>query len=105
MPTARRIATPTKSASTAIRAPRVVVPVSKAGRSTLSVAQPSTQASATVSAPKSRLPAVESEKISGWRRIATPNTRKPSPSVDPARGSVRVSGAGEATAVVTRLQP
>ena len=78
---------------------------SNAGSSTWSVAQPSTHASATVSAPKSRLPAVESEKISGWRRIATPSTRKPSRSVDPAAGSVRLSGAETGTAVVTRLQP
>ena len=57
--------------------PVVVVPVSKAGSSTWSVDQPSTQASATVSAPNRTLPSVESVKTHGSRRMATPSTRKP----------------------------
>ena len=71
MPTARRIATPRNSASTAQSRPLSISPVSNAGSTTWSVDQPSTQASATVSAPKSTLPSVESAKIHGSRRIAT----------------------------------
>ncbi len=58
-----------------------MTPVSKAGSTTWSVDQPSTQASATVSAPKSTLPSVERVKIHGSRRIATPRTANPSRSV------------------------
>ena len=61
-----------------IRRPAVVAPSSKAGSSTLSVDQPSTHASATVSAPKSTLPSVERAKIHGSRLMATPRTRNPS---------------------------
>ena len=82
MPTARRIATPTKRARIATRPPVVVAPVSKAGSTTWSVAQPSTQASATVRAPKSTLPSVETVKTHGSRRIATPSTRNPPMRVD-----------------------
>ena len=78
MPTARRIATPTNSASTAQSIAGADLAVSKAGSTTLSVDQPSTQASATVSAPKSRLPRVERAKIQGSRWIATPSTANPS---------------------------
>ena len=60
-------------------------PSSKAGSTTWSVDQPSTQASATVSAPKSRLPSVESAKIHGSRRIATASTPNPARVVDPCR--------------------
>ncbi len=58
-----------------------MTPSSKAGSTTWSVDQPSTQASATVSAPNSTLPRVERVKIHGSRRIATPRTRNPSRSV------------------------
>ncbi len=56
-------------------------PSSKAGSTTWSVDQPSTQASATVSAPNSTLPSVERVKIHGSRRMATPRTANPSRSV------------------------
>ena len=82
MPTARRIATPRNSAKIATRPLVVVVPVSKAGSTTLSVDQPSTQASATVRAPNSTLPSVERVKTQGSRRMATPSTRKPSIKVE-----------------------
>ena len=77
MPTARRMATPRNSAKIAISPPVVVAPLSKAGSTTLSVDQPSTHASATVSAPKSRLPSVESVKTQGSWRMATPSTWNP----------------------------
>ncbi len=51
MPSARASATPMNRAPTAHRSPASSVPVSKAGVITSSVAQPSTHASATVSAP------------------------------------------------------
>src|SRR3954449_10746910 len=78
IPTARSRATPTNSARTATRPPAGTSPLSKAGSTTWSVAQPRTQASATVSAPNSRLPSVDNVKIHGSRRIATPRTAKPS---------------------------
>ena len=56
MPTARRIATPRKSPRTAQSRPAPISPVSKAGITTWSVDQPSTQASATVSTANSTLP-------------------------------------------------
>ena len=56
MPTARRIATPRKSAEDRPEQAGADLAVSNAGSTTWSVAQPSTQASATVSAPKSTLP-------------------------------------------------
>ena len=92
MPTARRIATPRNSARMATSPPVVVVPVSKAGSSTWSVAQPSTQASATVSAPKSTLPSVESVKTQGSRRMATPRTRNPASRVESVWASARLTG-------------
>ena len=52
--------------------------MAKAGSSTWSVAHPSNQASATVSAPNSTLPRVEAAKIHGSRRIATARTPNPS---------------------------
>src|SRR4051794_10618205 len=78
MPTARSSATPTKSPRMASSPPGRTSPSWKAGSTTWSVDQPSTQASATVSAPKSRLPRVERVKINGSRRMATPRTAKPS---------------------------
>ena len=48
-----------------------------AGSTTWSVAQPSTQASATVSAPKRRLPRWRGRRCRGSRLIATPSTAKP----------------------------
>ncbi len=78
MPTARRIATPMNSAKMVTRPLVVVVPDSKAGSTTLSVDQPSTQASATVRAPNRTLPSVERVKTQGSRRMATPSTRNPS---------------------------
>ncbi len=77
MPTARRIATATNSARIVSSPPGRMSPSSKAGSTTWSVDQPSTQASATVSAPNSTLPSVERVKIHGSRRIATPRTREP----------------------------
>ena len=71
IPTARRSATPRNSASTATSRLLSISPSLKAGSSTWSVDQPSTQASATVRAPKSRLPTVESVKIQGSRLMAT----------------------------------
>ena len=65
MPTARRIATPMNSAEDRPEQAGVDLAVAKAGSTTWSVDQPSTQASATVSAPKSRLPMVERVKIHG----------------------------------------
>src|SRR3954470_3355637 len=84
IPTARSRATPTNSARIATRPPAGTSPLSKAGSTTCSVAQPSTQASATVRAPNSRLPSVDNVKIHGSRRIATPMTAKPSRSVPSA---------------------
>src|SRR5689334_16354732 len=81
MPTARRMATPRKSATIVTRPPGRTSPSWNAGSTTWSVDQPSTQASATVSAPNSTLPRVERVKIHGSRRMATPRTRKPSRSV------------------------
>src|SRR3954447_17725440 len=78
IPTARSSATPTNRARIATSPPAGTTPSSKAGSTTCSVAQPSTHASATVRAPKSRLPSVDSVKIHGSRRIATPMTAKPS---------------------------
>ncbi len=78
MPTARRIATPTNRARTAQSMDESTSPVSKAGSTTWSVDQPSTQASATVRAPNSRLPRVERAKIHGSRLIATQMTANPS---------------------------
>ena len=77
MPTARRMATPRKRPSTAHSSPSPISPFSNAGRTTWSVDQPSTQASATVRAPKSRLPSVETVKIHGSRLIATRRTANP----------------------------
>src|SRR3954452_2774035 len=81
MPTARRIATPTNSARMVSSPPTSTTPSSKAGSTTWSVDQPRTHASATVSAPNRRLPSVESVKIHGSRRVATPSTAKPSRNV------------------------
>ena len=67
-----------------------MTPVSKAGRTTLSADQPSTQASATVSAPKTSDPSVEIANIRGSRRIATPSTPKPVPE----GAAAGISGAG-----------
>ncbi len=106
MPTARRIATPRNSAITATAIPADVSPVRNAGRTAWSVAQPRTHASATVSAPNSRLPRVESVKIHGSCRIATPSTRNPSRIVD-RRSSASVStsiSAGAVGVVLTRTQ-
>ena len=83
MPTARRTATPRNSASTATRPPQPYSPVLNAGSTTWSVDQPSTQASATVSAPNSSDPSVDRVNTHGSRRIATPSTPKPSRSVLP----------------------
>ena len=82
MPTARRIETPTKKATTATSTPGPMVPSRNAGTIAWSVAHPSTQASATVSAPKSTLPSVDRVKIHFSRRIATPSTRNPSRNVE-----------------------
>jgi hypothetical protein len=59
MPTARRIATPTKRPSTAHSRLGEISPSRNAGSTACSVDQPSTHASATVSAPKSTLPRVD----------------------------------------------
>src|SRR3546814_4206705 len=82
IPTARRMATPTKSPRTAHRIEASISPVSKAGMIACSVDHPSTQASATVSAPNRMLPRVEAANTHGSLRIATPRTRKPSRIVD-----------------------
>ena len=74
MPTARSSATPRNSASTATSSPLPISPFSNAGSSTCWVDQPSTQASATVRAPNSTLPIVESVKTQGSRLIATQMT-------------------------------
>src|SRR3954447_11286707 len=92
MPTARRIATPTNSARMASSPPTSTTPSSKAGSTTWSVDQPSTHASATVSAPNRRLPSVESVKIHGSRRMATPSTAKPSRNVPRGSGGARDAG-------------
>ena len=63
----------------------MVTPVSKAGSTTWSVDQPSTQASATVRAPKTTLPSVERVNTQGSRRMATPSTRNPASKVESAR--------------------
>ncbi len=78
MPTARSSATPRNSASTASSMSAPISPSRNAGSRTWSVDQPSTQASATVRAPKSTLPIVERVKIQGSRLIATHSTPKPS---------------------------
>ena len=78
MPTARRIATPTNRARTAHSIVESTSPVSKAGSTTCSVDQPSTQASATVRAANSRLPRVETAKTHGSRLTATQMTANPS---------------------------
>src|SRR3546814_19397856 len=77
IPTARRMATPTKSPRTAHRIEASISPVSKAGMIACSVDHPSTQASATVSAPNRMLPRVEAANTHGSLRIATPRHRKP----------------------------
>ena len=77
MPTARSSATPMKSAKTATSRSVPISPFSKAGSTTWSVAQPSTQASATVSVPKITLPRVETAKIHGSRLIPTQSTASP----------------------------
>ena len=78
MPTARSRATPRKSASTATSSSVAISPFSNAGITTCWVDQPSTHASATVRAPKSRLPIVDSVNTQGSRLIATQMTRNPS---------------------------
>ncbi len=88
MPTARRMETPTKSPSTAQSSPADVSPVLKAGSTACSADQPSTQASATVSAPKRTLPSVERVKTHGSRRMATASTANPSRMVE-ARADTR----------------
>ena len=82
MPTARRMRDADEQGEHRQQHRRPTSPVAKAGSTTWSVDQPSTQASATVSAPNSTLPSVESVKIHGSRRIATPSTAKPSRVVD-----------------------
>src|SRR5215213_9838970 len=83
MPTARRIATPRKRAMTATSRPLPISASRKAGSTTWSVAQPRTQASATVSAPNSTLPSVDRAKMPRSRRIATQSTANPSRVVAP----------------------
>src|SRR4051794_3718951 len=78
MPTARRSATPTNSPTMVTSPPGRGSPSLKAGRTTWSVDQPRTHASATVSAPNSRLPRVDSVKMPRSRRMATASTANPS---------------------------
>ena len=107
MPTARRIATPRNSAEDRPEQARVDLAVANAGSTTWSVDQPSTQASATVSAPKSRLPTVERAKIqapAGSRprvrrsrprvvdRLAPPARPSPRSATSPVPSDLRPSG-------------
>ena len=77
MPTARSSATPRNSASTATSRLLSISPFLNAGSTTCWVDQPSTHASATVRAPKSRLPIVDSVNTHGSRLIATQMTAEP----------------------------
>ena len=59
------------------QAPAATRPCSNAGSTTWSVAQPSTQASATVIAPKSALASTATVNLIGSERIATQRTWSP----------------------------
>ena len=60
-------------------AAKVVSPLSKAGRSTWSVAQPSAKPPATVIAPYSMAASTDSAKMRGSSQIATRRTASPLP--------------------------
>ena len=87
--TPRTIATPMNSASAVTSPPVVATPVSKAGSTTLSADQPSTQASATVSAPKRTAPSVE---IGEHPRLAPDRDAEDREPVPQGAASVDASG-------------
>ena len=81
MPTARSRATPTNSPRTAQRIAEEISPFSNSGSTACWVDQPSTHASATVSAPRT-LPSVDRVKTQGSRRMPTASTANPSRRVE-----------------------
>ncbi len=76
-PIARRIAMPMNNETSPAIAANVVSPRSRAGRTTLSVAQPSANPSATVIAPYNMLASTDRAKTHGSSQIATLRTARP----------------------------
>ena len=95
MPTARRIATPMKRATTQSSMSVPISPVSNAGIRTCWVAQPSTHASATVSTPKSTAPERRDREDDGLALDADPQ--------DPE--AVESGGAPQLRVVAHRCRP